>query len=68
MWDERAKYILIIGIYVNDFLIICKESNILDLIHEFKKRKFHLKIENNANEYFCCCIEESKDERKLTMI
>jgi hypothetical protein len=27
-----------------------------------------LKVERNLNEYLSCCIEESKDERKLTMI
>jgi hypothetical protein len=33
-----------------------------------KKHKFNLKVERNVNEYLSCCIEESKDERKLTMI
>jgi hypothetical protein len=27
-----------------------------------------LKVERNVNEYLSCCIEESKDEAKLTMI
>jgi hypothetical protein len=33
-----------------------------------KKHEFNSKIERNVNEYLSCCIEESKDERKLTMI
>jgi hypothetical protein len=27
-----------------------------------------LKVERNVNEFLSCCIEESKDEGKLTMI
>jgi hypothetical protein len=27
-----------------------------------------LKVERNVNEYLSCCIEKSKNERKLTMI
>jgi hypothetical protein len=30
--------------------------------------EFNLKFERNVNEFLSCCIEESKDERKHTMI
>jgi hypothetical protein len=49
-------------------LIIGKNESIDCLIDELKKHEFNLKVERNVNEYLSCCIEESKDERKLTMI
>jgi flagellar biosynthesis/type III secretory pathway ATPase len=57
-----------IGIYVDDCLIIGKESSISNLIEEFKKHKFSLKIEKDVKEYLSCCIVESKDKRKSTMV
>jgi hypothetical protein len=59
---------IIIGIYVNDCLIIGKDKSIECSIDELKKYEFNLKVEKNVNEYLSCCIEESKDEAKLTMI
>jgi hypothetical protein len=59
---------IIIGIYVDDCLIIEKDESIDCLIDELKKHESNLKVERNLNEYLSCCIEESKDERKLTMI
>jgi hypothetical protein len=49
-------------------LIIVKDESIDCLIDDLKKHEFNLKVERNMNEYLTCYIEESKDERKLTMI
>jgi hypothetical protein len=68
MRDEKVNYMIIIGIYVDDCLIIGKKENIDCLIDELKKHEFILKVEKNVNEYLSCCIEESRDEAKLTMI
>jgi hypothetical protein len=68
MWDKKVNQITIIGIYVHDCLIIGKEKSIDHLLDELKTHEFKLKVERNVNEYLSCCIEESKDERKLTMI
>jgi hypothetical protein len=68
MWDEKVNHMIIIGIYVNDYLIIGKNESIDCLIDESKKYEFNLKVEKNVNEYLSCCIEESRDEAKLTMI
>jgi hypothetical protein len=65
MWDEKVNHTIIIGIYVDNRLIIGKEKGIDHLIDELME---HLKVERNVNEYLSCCIEESKDEGKLTMI
>jgi hypothetical protein len=68
MWDKKVNHMIIIGIYVDDCFIIGKEESIECLIYDLKKHEFNLKIEGNLNEYLSCCIEESKDEGKLTKI
>jgi hypothetical protein len=44
MWDSVVNHMLIIGIYVNDCLIIGKESSISNRLEELKKREFNLKL------------------------
>jgi hypothetical protein len=68
MWDEKFNHMIIIRIYVDDCLIVGKNESIDCLIDELKKHEVNLKVERNLNEYLSCCIEESKDEAKLTMI
>jgi hypothetical protein len=68
MWDEKVNDMIIIKIYVENCLIIGKNNGIDCLIDELKKHEFNLKVDKNVNEYLSFCIEESKDEAKLTMI
>jgi hypothetical protein len=68
MWDEKVNHMIIIGIYVEDCWIIGKDESIDCLIDELKKHEFNLKVERNVNAYLSCCIKESKDDRKFTMI
>jgi hypothetical protein len=68
MWDEKVNHMIIIGIYVDNCLIIGKDEIIDCLIDELKKHEFNLKVERNMNEYLSCCIEELKDEGNLSMI
>ena len=68
MWDTSIKHMFIIGIYVDDCLIIGKESSVSNLLEELKKYEFNLKIEKNVVEYLSCYIVETKNEGKLTMI
>jgi hypothetical protein len=49
-------------------LIIVKDESIDCLTDELKKHEFNLKVGKNVNEYLSCCIEESKNERKLIMV
>jgi hypothetical protein len=67
MWDEKVNHMIIVRINIDNCLIIGKEESIDSLIVGLKRHEFNLKVERNANEYLSC-IEESKDERKLTMI
>jgi hypothetical protein len=68
MWDSVVNYIFIVGIYVNDCLIIGKESSVSSLLEELKKYEFNMKIEKNVKVLLSCCIVETKQEVKLTMI
>jgi hypothetical protein len=45
MWDEKVHHMIIIGIYVDDCLIIGKEEIIDCLIDVLKKHEFNLKVE-----------------------
>jgi hypothetical protein len=54
VWDSVVNNMLIIGIYVNDCLIIGKESSISNLLEGLKKHKFNLKIEKDVVEYLSC--------------
>jgi hypothetical protein len=65
MWDSVVNHMLIIGIYVDDCLIIGKESSISNLFEDLKKYKFNLKIEKNVVEYLSCHIVESKMKQSL---
>jgi Reverse transcriptase (RNA-dependent DNA polymerase) len=64
MWDSVVNHMLIVGIYVDDCLIIGKESSVSSLLEELKKHEITLKIEKNLS----CCIVETKQEGKLIMI
>jgi Reverse transcriptase (RNA-dependent DNA polymerase) len=68
MWDSVVNHLLIVGIYVDDCLIIGKETSVSNLLDELKNYEFNLKIEKDVVEYLSCCIVETKGERKLTMI
>jgi hypothetical protein len=68
MWDSVVNHMLIIGIYVDDCLIIVKEFSVLNLLEDLKKHEFNLKIEKDVVEYLSCHIIESKNEAKLTLI
>jgi hypothetical protein len=68
MWDKKVNHMIIIGIYVDDCLIIGKKESVGSLIDELKNHEFNLKVKRNVNEYLNCCIEESKDKGKLTII
>jgi Reverse transcriptase (RNA-dependent DNA polymerase) len=58
-WDHNN--IIIIGVYVDDCLVIGKETQISQLIVELKENGFNLKIENNHKDYLSCrAIEDKK--------
>jgi hypothetical protein len=50
MWFKKVNHIIIIGIYVDDCLIIRKEESFVSLTDEMKNREHNLKVERNVNE------------------
>jgi hypothetical protein len=60
--------LMIVGIYIDDCLIIGKESTVSNLLDEMKKHEFNLKIKKDVLKYLSCCIVETKNEAKLIMI
>jgi hypothetical protein len=48
MWDNNM---IIIGNYVDSFLIIGKEESAENLIDELRRHEFNLKVEANVHEY-----------------
>jgi hypothetical protein len=51
-----VNHMLIVGTYIDDCLIIGKESSVSNLLEELKKHEFNLKIEKCVVEYLSCCI------------
>ena len=49
---------------MDNCLITGKESSVSNLLEEFKKYEFNLKIEKNVVEYLSCYIVETKNEGK----
>jgi hypothetical protein len=47
MWNSVVNHMLIIGIYVDDCLIIGKESSLSNSLENHKKQKFNLRERNN---------------------
>jgi hypothetical protein len=63
-WDHNNN--LIIGVYVDDCLVIGKETQISQLIVELKENGFSLKIENNLKDYLSCSI--IKDKKRILIL
>jgi hypothetical protein len=56
------KHMIIVGIYVNDCLIIGKELSISDFLNKLKKYEFNLKTKNVVLEYLSIILWKQKDE------
>jgi Reverse transcriptase (RNA-dependent DNA polymerase) len=65
-WSQND--ILIIGIYIDDCLVIGKELQINQLIVELKENGFSLRIENNLNDYLSCCVIEDEDMNQILIL
>jgi hypothetical protein len=47
---------MLIGIYVDDCLVIGPEERIAKLIVDLKKNGFNLKVENSLKDYLSCRV------------
>jgi hypothetical protein len=57
-----------IGIYVDDCLVIGKRDGIDDLIVGLKKIRFNLKVENNLTDYLSCKLIENAESKEIFML
>jgi hypothetical protein len=57
-----------IGIYLNDCLVIGKRDKIDELIVELKTSGFNLKVENNLTNYLSCQMIENKESKEILIL
>ena len=65
-WDKED--VMLIGIYVDDCIVIGKEEQISKLIDDLKSSGFNLKIENNLTDYLSCRIIENKERGEILVM
>jgi len=65
-WDKEE--VMLIGIYVDDCLLIGKEKQISKLIDDLKSSGFNLKIEKNLTDYLICCIIENDEKGEILVM
>jgi hypothetical protein len=57
-----------IGIYVDDCLVIGKRNRIDELIAELKTSGFNLKVENNLTDYLSCQLIENVESKEVLIL
>jgi hypothetical protein len=57
-----------IGIYVDDCLLIGKHDKIVKLIVELKKSGFNVKDENNLTDYLSCQLFENAESKEILIL
>jgi vesicle coat complex subunit len=62
-WDEIN--LILIGIYVNDCLVIGKETKILRLIMDLKNGGFNLEVTRNLSDYLSCWVLENQSNNEV---
>jgi hypothetical protein len=60
--------VIMIGIYVDDFLIIGKEDQIQEVIQGLKASAFNLKVENSLKDYLSCCVIEELESKSILIL
>jgi hypothetical protein len=57
--------VVLIGIYVDDYLFIGKDEEIQRVIKDLKTKGFNLKIESILKDYLSCCVIEDPDLKSI---
>jgi Reverse transcriptase (RNA-dependent DNA polymerase) len=60
--------IMIIGIYVDDCLVLGKEQDINKLIVDLELKGFSLKVETNLKDYLSCRVIEDNNKREILIL
>jgi hypothetical protein len=67
--SKRNEYgVIMIGIYVDDCLVIGKCVGIDELLVELKTSGFKLKIENNFTDYLICKLTENAELKEIVIL
>jgi hypothetical protein len=65
-WNQDG--VIMIGIYVDDCLVIGKRDKIDELIVELKTSGFNLKVENNLTDYLSCQLIENAESKEILIL
>ena len=65
-WNDGG--VVLIGIYVDDCLVIGKESQISRLIVDLKVKGFNLKVEKDLKDYLSCRIVENAEKNEILIL
>jgi hypothetical protein len=65
-WTQDG--VIMIGIYVDDCLVIGKHNGIDELIIELKTSGFNLKVENNLIDYLSCQLIENSESKGIFIL
>jgi hypothetical protein len=67
--SKRTQYgVIMIGIYVDDFLVIGKRDKIDELIVALNTSGFNLKFENNLTDYLSCQLIENAELKEILIL
>ena len=59
---------ILIGIYVDDCLVVGKESQISKLITDLRNGGFNLKITQNLTDYLSCQVLENQSHNEILIL
>jgi hypothetical protein len=65
-WTQDG--VIMIGIYVDDCLLIGKRDKIDELIVELKTSEFNLKVESNLTDYLNCQLIENAESKEILIL
>jgi hypothetical protein len=64
----ELKGVILIGIYVDDCLVMGKDEQISKLIADLKVQGFTLKVENNLTDYLSCRVVENEEKNEILIL
>jgi hypothetical protein len=65
-WNDDS--VVMIGIYVNDCLVVGKEELIQEVIEGLKGSGFNLKIESSLKDYLSCRVIEDSESKSILIL
>jgi hypothetical protein len=60
--------VIIIGIYIDDCLVVGKEDQIQEVIQGLKASGFNLKVESRLKDYLSCCVIEDLESKSILIL